>query len=676
MNNHAPNVYRLGASYYPEQWSPEQWADDFQKMRSLGFNTVRMGEFAWAFLEPAAGVFAFDWMDQAITLAASYGILTILCTPTASVPPWLRQAHPDVLGGNERGPYDYGGRKGYCVNSAALLAASDRVTLALARHYENNAAVIGWQLDNEPGHPFVCYDPNCLAAFRRWLQDRYQTTERLNVAWGGAFWSNWYTDWAQIEFALNTGSGGRQPGAELDYRRFFSDSFLAYLKRQETVLRPHLGDRFVFTNWPNMTWSVDTFEAAFLDAAAWDNYCPAPGLGDPREQFYSARNHDHCRNASSSGWFLLAEQSPQVPAHASPEGVRLQTYLDLAHGAAGTLFFEWRPPVAGAEQGYVSVLQMDGSFGPAEEAHRRTGAELARVGPVLAEARTRACVAQIFCYDNQWHQGFWSGPAGYDHLSDRWYKALKRFNKDVDLVPPATDLGQYQVVAAPGLQIVSDDTAARLDAYVRGGGILVLTSQAGIRDTRNHLRPLLPPGVFAEMAGVVIPATVSKSSMTGNLLQGKTDQGVALEYAIRFTGSGASFVPSTVMEGIELRGAEALASFEGGPMTGRPAVTVHRHGQGYVFYVGTDTEEQAFYDNFIGILQERFEIAPLLPVPFGVEVVSRQTSQHTYLFLLNLTALPQRIPLTAPARELISNDWLETEVVLPPLGVAILETDD
>lgn len=86
--------------------------------------------------------------------------------------------------------------------------------------------------------------------------------------------------------------------------------------------------------------------------------------------------------------------------HALPEGIRLQTWLDAAHGGAGTIFFEWRPPLGGQEQGYSSVLQPDGSLGPAGAVHRRLAAELA--GPQLAEARTEADIALIYDYGNQW----------------------------------------------------------------------------------------------------------------------------------------------------------------------------------------------------------------------------------------------------------------------------------
>ena len=163
--------YLLGVSYYPEQTTRETWTRDFRLMRELGFNTVRMGEFAWSRFEPRRGARDFAWMEEAISLAASEGLKTILCTPTASPPPWLRKAHPEILGGNERGPFDYGARKGYCVNSKDFLSAALSITEAIGAHFAANDSIFAWQVDNEPGFPFICSDPNCLAAFHRWLSE-------------------------------------------------------------------------------------------------------------------------------------------------------------------------------------------------------------------------------------------------------------------------------------------------------------------------------------------------------------------------------------------------------------------------------------------------------------------------------------------------------------------------
>jgi beta-galactosidase len=612
-------------------------------------------------------------MSKAIEQAAQFGLRTILCTPNAEAPPWLRQKDPYILGGNEHGPFDYGGRKGWCLNCRTYTDACDRIADAMGRHFGGNSNIIGWQLDNEPGFPFMCYDRNCLAGFQRWLQARYGSLDRLNEAWGNSFWSMIYNRWEQVEFALNRADGIMNPAQKLDYRRFFSDTFSRFLRRQAEILRPHIGGAPIWTNWPNPSWSVNVFESAdYLDATSWDNYAPLPGITDPREQFVASRHNDLSRCAGPNQQFFISEQMPNIPAHAPLESIRLQTYANLAHGANGTIYFEWRPPLGGAEQGHPSVLQMDGSFNPAEPVLRRICRELASVGPPFADATTESDVAMIYCFDNQWHQGFWSGTDDYEAEFERTYKGAKKIARNIDIIPLARDLGRYRIVFAPGLQIISDENAARLRSYVEKGGILMLNTRAGTRDPDNRLREELPPGPFAEMCGLRVNAFSGKLAMANNRVLDATDQPVELTFGIRFNGHDKVFTVATAMEEIELRGAEVLATFQGDRMTGRPAITVNRFGHGHVVYVAANSFDIGLYEQLADILRERFAIEPLLPVPFGVEVVSRQAGNVTYLFVLNLTDKPRSITLPSPMKEVIGDTVMEGKMTLAPLDTWIL----
>ncbi|MDQ0878935.1 beta-galactosidase GanA [Paenibacillus sp. V4I3] len=37
--------FDLGLCYYPKHWPEQMWADDYKRMREIGFTIVRMGEF-------------------------------------------------------------------------------------------------------------------------------------------------------------------------------------------------------------------------------------------------------------------------------------------------------------------------------------------------------------------------------------------------------------------------------------------------------------------------------------------------------------------------------------------------------------------------------------------------------------------------------------------------------
>ena len=76
----------FGVDYYPEHWPRERWETDAKLMKEMGVQVVRMAEFSWFKMEPAPGEFHFEWLEEAVALLDSYGIKTILGTPTAAPP--------------------------------------------------------------------------------------------------------------------------------------------------------------------------------------------------------------------------------------------------------------------------------------------------------------------------------------------------------------------------------------------------------------------------------------------------------------------------------------------------------------------------------------------------------------------------------------------------------------
>ncbi len=669
--------YYLGAAYYPEWWDESEWETDFRQMQELGINATRMGEFAWALFEPAPGKFEFAWMDRAIEVASRHGVDVVLATPTASVPPWLYQLHPDVLTGNDLGIYTYGGRKGYCTSSQNYLDACARIVTALAEHYGHNPGVIGWQLDNEPGFPFQSYDPVSEQAFQAWLQKRYGTLKELNRVWNGAFWSNEYTDWSQIHFPRNSAEGGWQPAISLDYRRFYSDSFLNHLRRQAGILHERIENQFVMTNWPSPAWSVDVFTAAseFLDATAWDNYVSAPGLSNFHRQYTAGFFNDFCRCSGPHQRFLCAEQMAYVPPNAANEGLRVQAYIDLAHGGHGHFYFEWRRPLAGNEEHRPSFIKgFDGAINPAKQTFELIGKEFARLGPRLAAATTQADIAILFDFTNQWAQGM--GGVGDSHPrytgeAQSFYNGLKVLQRNMDVASLGTDYSQYKLIVASNLHLIDDATADRLHAFVAAGGTLVLNARTGTQNNDNSMRRMLAPGPFTEIAGVRSEAMLDLTEYMPQ--NGSFDKDLEAALGVGFNGEQTKFTPRTIVESLVLHGAEPIATVLGGRMAGRPAVTRNRFEKGWVFYVGVDCIETEFYDAIARVVGAAAKLMPIIDAPYGVEVTSRQDANTTYHFLLNLTETRhENIELPGPMEDLINDRTGVMKISLGPLDVAVL----
>ena len=101
----------FGVDYYPEHWNRDEWESQAKLMKEGGFNTVRMGEFAWKLFEKKEGGFDFSFFDDAIEILAKYDIKTILGTPTAAPPKWLADKYDIVQRDKYGRKKDWGSRR-------------------------------------------------------------------------------------------------------------------------------------------------------------------------------------------------------------------------------------------------------------------------------------------------------------------------------------------------------------------------------------------------------------------------------------------------------------------------------------------------------------------------------------------------------------------------------------
>ena len=132
----------LGVCYYPEHWEESQWATDAARMAALGLTWVRIGEFAWARMEPQPGKLELDWLDRAIDTLGAAGLKVVLGTPTATPPRWMLDRHPDMLAHDREGrPRGFGSRRHYDFAHEGYRAECARITEILARRYGRNPHV-------------------------------------------------------------------------------------------------------------------------------------------------------------------------------------------------------------------------------------------------------------------------------------------------------------------------------------------------------------------------------------------------------------------------------------------------------------------------------------------------------------------------------------------------------
>ena len=603
----------FGGDYNPEQWPESVWAQDARLMRQAGVNLATVGVFAWAHLEPRPGAYETGWLDRVLDLLHDAGVAVDLATATASPPPWLARLDPGSLPVRADGVRLWpGSRQAYCPSSTTYRERALALVERLAERYAGHPALALWHVGNEFGnHVAECFCDRSAERFREWLRDRYGELDAVNEAWGTSFWSQRYADWSEVLPPRVTPTFPN-PGRALDWRRFCSDELLGHLLAEREVLRRH-SDVPLTTNfvgfWPTLDYGRWARE---LDVLSQDTY---QDPADLRTHMDAAMVCDLLRGLGGGRPWLLMEQTTarvnwrEVNVAKRPGQYRLWSLQAVARGSDAVLHFQWRQSAAGAEKWHSAMVGHDGTVRPEVAA---LGAELAGLAGASGE-RVEAGAALVFSWPSWWTQSQAAQPsARLDHLEEarRWYAAAWDEKLTLDVVPPDADLDPYGMVVLPTVHLLADAEVAALEAYVAGGGTLLVGCWSGMVDDGDRVPAGRYPARLRDLLGVTVAEHLPLAGTAVVRLYG-TDHEVS-------TWS-ERLVPD--------EDTEVLGTYAGGDLDGAPAVT----RRGRVFYASAPlppSAARALTAAAAGVAGVR----PVLPgLPASVEAVRR----GGLLFLLN-----------------------------------------
>ncbi|MFB7031657.1 MULTISPECIES: beta-galactosidase [unclassified Streptomyces] len=654
-----------GGDYNPEQWPRDVWRDDVRLMREAGVNLVTVGVFSWSRIQPRPDVYDFSLLDEVLDLLHTGGIAVDLATATAAPPPWFTRQHPDARPVTATGTrLAHGSRQVFCPSSPAYAQAADALTAELATRYREHPAVVMWHVHNEWGnHNALCFCEISAQAFRAWLSERYKTVEALNDAWGTDFWSQRYGDWDEIDPPRGT-TAFRNPGQELDYRRFSSDALLTRHIAETAILRRTAPNVPVTTNvMGTLEKKIDGFAfAAHCDLVSVDHYLPA---ADPDGHIDLALNADLARGMAGGRPWLLMEHSTSavnwqgVNVTKQPGETRRNSLTHLARGADGLMFFQWRQSRAGAEKWHSAMLPHAGADSRIHREVKALGAELGSLSEVTG-SRVRGDVALLFDWHSWWALELQARPSDRMRYLDAvrdWYEALWTQNITCDIVQPGADLSGYRAVLAPGLYLLTDHDADNLTRYVERGGNLAVGCFSGVVDEHDRMHPGAHPGALRDVLGLVVDEYLPLRTEDTALLE----DGMAVrQWAER----------------VEPRGCGTVLRFkdtaDGGPARGGPAVTRHTYGRGTAWYTAARLPVPALR-TVVRAVCETAGAHPAVEAPPGLEAVRRAGDRHAYLFLINHTSETVRLRVDGTA--LAGTELVDGRAVVPAGGVVVIRED-
>ncbi|WP_029137563.1 beta-galactosidase [Nakamurella lactea] len=678
---------RYGGDYNPEHWPVEKLDEDVELMRQAGVNLVSVGIFGWATAEPTPGAFDFSFYRTVLDRLHAGGIGVCLATMTASPPPWLSHRHPEMLPQRIDGvTLSPGARQQYCPSCPVFRDAVGSLVEALAAELGDHPAVQLWHLHNEYGcHLKGCWCDVSAAAFRTWLQRRYGSIQELNRAWTTTFWSQGYSDFAEI-LPPRVAPTFPNNAQQLDFARFSSDELQDLMRVEVDILRRVTPNVPLTTNFAAVTPSLDLWKwAPDLDVVSFDNY---PDPADPSSFRIAAMDYDIVRSLRPDRPWLLMEQAPSAVNWRTrnapkPAGkMRTSSWQAVAHGSDSVMFFQWRASPGGAEKFHSAMV---GHTGPDSRVFR----EITALGSELAAhqeptgLRTRCDTALLLDWDSWWAGELDSHPTGDLKLRDQmldWHTALGASAVPTDAVHPGGDLSRFRLLIAPSLYLITQRSADNLADWVAAGGTLVLSYFSGVADERDRIHPGGAPGPLRDLVGATVqewwplqPGEQVRVSLDGLPDNNNGADGARTSTAADPAAAAGGYAAEVFSEDLVLRGAEVIGRYVDGGLAGGPAVLRNRVGNGTVYYLSCRLDP-AGTRAVLDAARTDAGVRPLLSwLPDGVEAVRRGDGADALLFVINHTSEPVAVALPEPMSDLLTDASGPTDTVrLNGYGVAML----
>lgn len=631
-------------------------------MQDCDVNTVRLGEFGWALMEPREGHYDFSLFDRAIETLGRHGIKTIFGTPTAAPPKWLTQKYPEVLGVSDTGQrVNDQSRRQYNYNSPIYRRLSRKIVQALALHYQHNTNIIGWQIDNEMNNENPeDFSEGTRAAFRAWLRQKYRTLDELNARWGTVFWSQLYSDWNQIDLPFPT-PAFHNPGLMLDFRRFTSDSATAYLNDQAEILRRYRPNDFLTHNGAFKNINYYDFSRA-LDLHAYDNYPTFEA--SPRYPTGAALTLVRGFNGRVMIMEELTGPAGQTYMLRTPQPgqTRLWAIQAIAHGADGLLHFRWRSAERGAEEYWFGALDHDNIPRARLADFKREGQEMRKLGPEVLGSKVVSEIAAVKDFEDEWvfDYQFLTTETKVDAAYKALFQAASEQRHNIDFVSPTANLSGYKLVFAPQLALMDDQLAARLKRFVEGGGTLIMSAHSAIKDRDNAFTVVTIPTGLTKIFGAELDSFQTYPPPSGTNNSATFDDGHAVPVKV----FAEVLHPTT---------ARVIAHWERDYLKDSPAVTEQQFGKGKAIYYGS-----LFNLDAARYLIRRYAaetgLKPLLDrVPEQVEVTRRSKGSTSFYFLLNHEDSPASVNVGEGFYDVLSDNASAASVTLPPFGYYVLK---
>ncbi len=494
----------LGADYYPEAWDVREIDKDIEKMKEVGFNVVRMAEFAWFDMEPEENKYNFGWLHNVIEKLGKAGISVILGTPSATPPNWLYNKYPDMAVLKPDGTrVTHGTRRHCCSSNPHYIENSIRIAEKMAEEFDKYENVIGWQIDNEiyPDDKASCVCQYCRDNFHNLLKEKYGDVDGLNEAWNLHLWAQGYESIDAVPAPYGT---WHNPHIKLDWQLSSVKNHTDFVHAQAEAIKKYSKKPIGTDTMPYNALNYRDLNSK-LDVAMHNHYSMPNYM--PTMTFWL----DYMRKFSKIPYWVTETQATWSGSTATfmhvfdDNFIHMNSWIAYMFGGEANLYWLWRTHYAGHELMHGAVLDSSGRFTHTKNELIKLSNDLKKAENFLLNTKVKSNVALTFQSIN-WNI----------HLSQTINNLLKAEENDVydfygtmlkegvhpDVIDLFEDIDEYKVIFSPFAYTLEEGNfEEKITKWVNDGGTWVVGPLSDIRTNIGTKYKTAPYGFLEKLTG-------------------------------------------------------------------------------------------------------------------------------------------------------------------------------
>lgn len=477
---HSETSFPIGVEYYRGPVPKEDvWDEDFARISAAGFHIVRSFSM-WNHMEPRPGQYELDDFDLFFDVAAKHGLsvwLDLTLATHGSCPEWLIREHPDILSVNDLGQRSETwagaatpqGSQVHCYDHPAWREYGGALLRHVVNRYKDRPNLLVWGLWDgiAPLHVYsprlgnsFCYCEHTISRYKTWLRLRF-TLDELN-----RHVVRRYRRWEDVQPPRS----GHNVVEMILYHEFHYENLVCQMKwmaDETTSIDPHHEIRAHAGASPR-PW--DERCAQLVDSwgmsMSSNNMLTSDDISAVTDRAFS---FDWSRSVGKEGrWWNeeiyagMSRGGVTWKKQSDPRELTTLLWLTLVGGAAGCMFWQYRPEYLSFESPGYNLVSLDGEPTARFDAVARAIKQIEGIRDHLPLECPRADVGIV--YDPPSQDLFGLNDENERYLADMrgLYRTLWTNGISTDIVTSRMDWSGFRLLFLPNLALMTKEAQTRI----------------------------------------------------------------------------------------------------------------------------------------------------------------------------------------------------------------------